>query len=74
MPSKVKRSYVLNKTGVVGVALVKDRTRKGTPVRYYVANWSDTFGRKHKRSFSMLKYGEERARELAVEARRRALG
>lgn len=72
-PRKFKRSYVLNKTGVVGVHLARGRTRKGTRVRHYCATWADDTGQARKRSFSVKKYGAERAFDLAVRARRKAL-
>jgi len=72
-PRKFKRRYVLNNTGVIGVHLARTRTRKGTPARYYCATWIDDRGSSHKRSFSVAKYGELKARSLAVRARKEAL-
>ena len=72
-PRKFKSRYALNKTGVIGVRLALQRTRKGTPARYYCATWFDATGRPRKRSFSVAKYGEAKARSLAVRARRQAL-
>ena len=72
-PRKFKRRYVLNKTGVVGVHLARGRTRKGTRVRHYCATWFDDAGQPRKRSFSVAKYGAERAFDLAARARRSAL-
>jgi hypothetical protein len=37
--TKVKRTYVRNTTGKIGVALVKDRTRSGSVIWRYVAQW-----------------------------------
>lgn len=72
-PRKFKRTYSLNKTGVVGVHLARGRTRKGTRVRYYCATWVEAAGQARKRSFSVAKYGAERAFDLAQRARRKAL-
>jgi hypothetical protein len=72
-PRKFKRRYVLNKTGVIGVHLAAQRTRKGTRVRYYCATWADATGRPRKRSFSVAKYGRDLARSHAVRTRRDAL-
>jgi hypothetical protein len=72
-PRKFKRRYVLNRTGVVGVHLARQRTRKGTRVRYYCATWIDAGGRSHKRSFSVAKYGELTARARAIRTRREVL-
>ena len=40
-PRKFKRRYALNKTGVIGVHLAVQRTRKKTRLRYYCATWID---------------------------------
>jgi len=72
-PRKFKRRYVLNKTGVIGVHLTVQRTRKGTRFRYYCATWIDAAGRSRKRSFSVAKYSKDVARARAVRARREAL-
>lgn len=72
-PRKFKRSYSLNKTGVIGVHLARQRTRRGRLVRYYCATWIDAAGRPKKRSFSVAKYGKEKAFEMAERARRQAL-
>lgn len=72
-PRKFKSRYALNKTGVIGVHLARQRTRKGTRVRYYCATWIDDAARTHKRSFSVRKYGAAKARDLAVAVRQRIL-
>src|SRR4030095_10543893 len=38
-PPKIKRRYVRNTTGVIGVARVKERTRSGNWMLRYVATW-----------------------------------
>jgi len=68
-----KRRYTKNTTGVVGVYRSRERTRRGTTFRRYGATWIDETGRRHKRSFSVAKYGAARARDLAVKARTKAL-
>lgn len=72
-PRKFKQRYVLNKTGVIGVHLAKQRTRKGTRARHYCATWIDEEGRPRKRSFSLTRYGEAQARARAIRARKQAL-
>ena len=72
-PRKFKRSYALNTTGVIGVHLARGRTRKGTRVRSYCATWIEASGQTRKRSFSVAKYGKEKAFDLAVRERRTAL-
>ena len=71
--SKVKRTYVRNTTGEVGVALVKDRTRSGRVIWRYVAQWPTREGGRGKATFSVALYGKRRARQLAIDARRRGL-
>jgi hypothetical protein len=53
---------------VIGVHLARQRTRRGTRVRYYCATWIDAAGLSRKRSFSIRKYGAERAFEMAERA------
>ncbi|PYQ18816.1 MAG: hypothetical protein DMF81_23815 [Acidobacteria bacterium] len=64
---------MLNTTGVIGVHLAVQRTRRGTRMRYYCATWVDAAGRPRKRSFSVAKYGERRARAIAVRIRTQVL-
>ena len=72
-PVKVKTKLVTNTTGVVGVALVRERSRAGTPTDRYVAFLPNADRTRGKRSFSLAKYGKQRAFDLAVAARRRAV-
>jgi hypothetical protein len=58
---KFQRRHVRNNTGVVGVLLVTQRSRRGTLLTYAVAHWTEASGRKRKRSFSVLKYGKREA-------------
>lgn len=72
---KFKLSYSRNTTGVVGVHLSRDRSRRSRR-RFslrYAATWNDEHGRTRKRSFSVAKYGPRKARALAIQARREAL-
>ncbi len=71
--TKVKRTYVLNTTGVVGVALVDETTRAGKPFARYVASWPTASGTRAKVTFSLGLYGKSEARRLAVRARRQGL-
>jgi len=61
-----------SKTGMAGVTVVMRRRRKRV-LRYWLANWVELEGRRVQRSFSVSKYGEGRARDLAVGARREAV-
>jgi len=67
-PVKVRTTWPYNKTGVIGVALIEDRTRSGTMVKRY-ATWVDVDGHDRKRSFSAAKYGLRKARSMAIAAR-----
>ena len=51
-PTKIKRSYVRNTTGVIGVARVKECTGRGKITVRYVASWPKPNGKRGKASFS----------------------
>ena len=72
-PAKIKRRYVLNRTGVIGVSRIKERARSGRRFVRFVAVWPTRHGRPKKASFSVSLYGEAEARRRAVQARRRGL-
>jgi hypothetical protein len=74
-PTKVKRTYVKNKTGVIGVSLVVERSRAGTLVRRYAATWPVRDGERKsgRATFSLALYGACEAFQRAVEARERGL-
>jgi hypothetical protein len=72
-PSKIKRSYICNMTGVVGVARVKERTRSGKWFIRYVAQWPMRSGKNRRATFSVRLYGESEAFKLAVASRRAGL-
>lgn len=68
------RPFAADGTGVAGVQLVVERSRKtGITLRRYVAHWPDGEGGSVKRSFSCHKYGEAEALAQAVEARQAGL-
>jgi hypothetical protein len=69
-PSKIKRKYVCNTTGVIGVARVKERTRAGRKMVRYVASWPKHNGERGKATFSVALYGEAQAFRLARAARK----
>jgi len=58
-----------NPTGIPGVTVSNDRTRAGNRIRRWVALWPTADGGRRKRTFSVPKYGERRAKALAIEAR-----
>jgi AP2 domain len=70
-PTKLKRTNVANTSGVIGVSRTREYTRAGRWLVRYVAMWPVVSSQKRaKASFSVAKYGEMRARALAVRARR----
>jgi hypothetical protein len=72
-PTRIKRRYVRNTTGVIGVSRVRERTRSGGWLVRYVAVWPTRNGRYRKASFSVAAYGESAARSRAIAARRSGL-
>lgn len=72
-PTKVKRRFSLNKTGIIGVTLARDRTRAGRIVLRYIATWPTRNGPPGKASFSVERYGRAEARRLAIRARQEGL-
>jgi hypothetical protein len=72
-PRKFKLRQKPTKTGLVGVSYVDDRTRRGTRLRRYIAQWHDEHGKPRRRSFSIRKYGKDRAHALAIQCRKQAL-
>jgi len=71
--TKMKSTYLLNTTGIIGVSTSLQRTRGGRVVRYYRTSWRDASGQDHRRSFSVLKYGARKAKRLAIEARTKGI-
>ena len=71
--TKIKSTDIRNTTGVIGVALVKERTRSGKLLVRYVASWPERNGKRGKATFSVGLYGAKEAFRLAVAARRAGL-
>lgn len=59
-------------TGVVGVRVQVDHRPQGV-YRSYVASWWDASDKRVTRTFAFKKFGKQRAFDLAVRARQRAL-
>jgi hypothetical protein len=72
-PTKIFSTYVLNKTGIIGVTLVRDRTRKGTVIWRYIASWPTRNSKRGKATFSVARYGKAEARRMAIQARQDGL-
>ena len=60
-----------NKTGIIGVSKIKDN-KSGT--MYYAAQWRSADGKHMQRAFSVNKYGEEKAKQLALDMREQNIG
>lgn len=65
---------VRNSSGVVGVSKVTVLAANGLEYRFWQATWSPERGKRRCVKFSVKRYGEERAFELAVAARERGAG
>lgn len=62
-----------NRSGIVGVTRIVQRSASGVDYHFWQASWTTPEGCREMVRFSVLKFGEEAALELAREARRRAL-
>jgi len=60
-------------TGVVGVYRGTSKTKSGKLRHYYAASWSPKPNKLKTKSFSIAKYGEAKAFELAVEYRKKMM-
>jgi len=72
-PNRIHWRSSVNSSGVIGVALTRERTAKGTFIWRYGAGWPIKGGRKGRATFSVAKYGKREARRLAIEARKKGL-
>jgi hypothetical protein len=61
-----------NSSGTCGVSYRELENEHGTTYYYWVANWKEN-GKYKRRSFSILKYGDDLARTLAEKARAEAI-
>ena len=63
-----------NQSGIVGVRFEERMTVTGGYEYYYptwVAQWTDTAGKRHTRAFSVKKYGMKEAKKKAITARQK---
>ena len=58
-----------NTSGVTGVQRA-DKEVQGVVYEYWVATWNTLDGKSKRKRFSVLKYGEEKAKELAIQHRK----
>lgn len=69
----IRARFAPNRSGTIGVQLLRERTRGGVPAPRWRATWYELDGSKGGRSFSVLKYGAQRAKALASECRAQVL-
>lgn len=68
-PVKIHRRSSVSSTGIIGVVHSKERTRWGGWSERFSGIWFDEDGRRRKASYSVAKFGYQRAQELAENAR-----
>lgn len=68
LDSQVGRMTVRNSSGIVGVSRTKSASR-GHSYEYWQARWGSGAERKSAK-FSIQKYGEDKAKQLAISARK----
>ena len=73
LPVKLKRTFIRNTTGIIGVTLVRDVNKKGKVLERFAASIPLAAGGHQKRSFAIGKYGRREALRLAIEARDRGV-
>lgn len=69
--SKKKRK--IKHSGVIGVTHVVSKSAKDKVYEYWQAAWVDTEGKRRTSKFSISRYGDEKAMDLAKKARRDGL-
>ncbi len=58
------------RSGIHGVRRIISRGQSGRQLKYWMAMWSPELGVVRKKQFSIRKFGEEKAKRLAIRARR----
>lgn len=64
----------IKKSGVTGVTHVVSKSDKGKTYDYWQAAWTDKSNRRRTAKFSISRYGDNEALELAKKARTKGLG
>jgi AP2 domain len=72
-PTHMDRKHRGNKSGVLGVCREIYKTSSGGIGENCVASWVDEARRRHRRAFSIQKYGEDEANARATAARRKGV-
>ncbi len=71
MAARKKRKAL--KSGVTGVTHVVSKVGENKQYQYWQAAWADENGKRRTAKFSISRYGKEKALEMAVKARNKAL-
>lgn len=71
---RICRRSARNSSGVVGVSKVTVVAPNGAEYHFWQATWSPEPGKRRCVKFSVRRYGDRRAFELAVEARQKGAG
>ena len=71
---RICRRSARNRSGVVGVSKVTVVSPAGVEYQFWQATWTPESGRRQCVKFSVRRYGDEQAFEMAVEARRKGAG
>jgi len=70
--SASKKKRRIKQSGVIGVTHVVSTSTKGQSYQYWQAAWQDAEGKRRTAKFSIKRYGDKEALELAKKARRKA--
>lgn len=68
-----KKKRRIKQSGMTGVTHVVSKSPKGTTYQYWQAAWVDTEGKRKTAKFSISRYGNDKALEMAKKARRAGL-
>lgn len=71
---RVCQSSARNASGVVGVSRVIVRAQNGATYHFWQATWCPASGQRQSVKFSIKKYGDTLAYQLAIEARQSGVG
>jgi hypothetical protein len=71
---RVCQSSARNASGVVGVSRVIVRAQNGATYHFWQATWCPASGQRQSVKFSIKKYGDTVAYQLAIEARQSGVG
>ncbi len=71
--SASKKKRKIKYSGVVGVTHVISKSPKGTVYEYWQAAWNDAEGRRRTAKYSISRYGDGKAQEMAKKMRRDGL-